>query len=96
METKSLESAHLVFSLALAQHFFTIHLSLHFGTEMYILCRDMLDVYDLLFNVDTMGLQLRDSMNLRGDFALLNVAETGWIMGTFEVGLNTSCTVLWL
>lgn len=52
---KSLEFAYLVFSLALVQHFFTIHLSLHFGTEMYILCCDMLEVYDLLFNVDTIG-----------------------------------------
>ena len=50
MEMQSLEFALVIFSLALVQYFFSMLPFLHFGTVMYILCHDMLEVCDLLFD----------------------------------------------
>jgi hypothetical protein len=46
----SLELVQVAFGLALVQYFVTMLPSIHFGTVINILCYDMLEVCDLLFN----------------------------------------------
>ena len=48
MEMQSLEFAHMVLGLVLAQYFLTMLPYLHFGVVMYILCHDILEVYNLI------------------------------------------------
>ena len=55
IEMHSLVFSQLVFSLDFVQYFLTVLLSLCFQMLLYILCHDMLEVYDLLFNFEFIG-----------------------------------------
>jgi hypothetical protein len=66
MEMQKLKFVQMVFFLALAQDFLT---TVFWNGNMYLV---MLEVCDLLFDF----IQLRDCINLRRDFGLLNTAET--------------------
>ena len=74
-KVKELRDLKNVFSAGIlscfVQYFFTMLLSLYFGTVMYILCHDMLEVCDLFLSFGFLGgLQSKDCMNLRRDFEL--------------------------
>ena len=66
MEMQKLKFVQMVFFLALAQDFLT---TVFWNGNMYLV---MLEVCDLLFDF----IQLRDCINLRRDFGLLNIVET--------------------
>ena len=84
MEMQILEFFHLVFSLSLVQYFLTMLSFLHFEIIMYILCHYMLNIYYRLLYFDFYrGLQLRDYMNLRREFEILNKFETVVDYGCF-------------
>jgi hypothetical protein len=76
MEMQSLEFAHLVFSLALDQYFLSMTV-LELNDNIYPV---MLDIFDLLLKIFYSELQLRDWMNLRRDFGLLNIVETSYVL----------------
>ena len=73
MEMQKLKFVQMVFFLALAQDFLT---TVFWNGNMYLV---MLEVCDLLFDF----IQLRDCINLRRDFGLLNTAETVIDYGDF-------------
>lgn len=81
--------ARMVFSLALVQYFLTMPPFLYFGMVIYIPCYYVLELWDLLFFFwCNRRLQLRDCVNLRRDFELLNIIEIVINYGTLEVGQN--------
>ena len=53
MEMQNLEFAGMVFGLGLIQYFLAMLSSLCFGSVMYILCHDVFEVCDLLFDFDS-------------------------------------------
>ena len=76
MEMQSLEFAHLVSCLALDQYFLSMTV-LELNDNIYPV---MLDIFDLLLKIFYSELQLRDWMNLRRDFGLLNIVETSYVL----------------
>lgn len=55
MKIQSLEFTQLVSSFGLVQFFVTVLSSLHFGTVMYALCHDTLNVCDLFLILILIG-----------------------------------------
>lgn len=71
-----MESTQLDFGPTLVQYFLIMFPSIPFGTIMNILCHYILKYIICFFVLIVQGLKLKDCINLRRDFELLNKFET--------------------